>query len=68
MTETELGLAFFDERSPEAENPDYWERSDLLFPNEEIVMEIARAWGIAPTDIHAEDSSPALGLIGQLPR
>lgn len=62
--EQQLGFRFFDERSPEAQRDDYWERNDLTYPDEESVMAIARKWSIAPIDI----SAPAIsteGLIGQ---
>lgn len=44
--ETELGFRFFDERSPEAEADDYFDREDLSFPDEENVMKISAAWTI----------------------
>jgi hypothetical protein len=46
--EVELGLNFFDERSPEARNDEYWERKDLRDPNEEDVMAVAGKWSINP--------------------
>jgi len=63
-TETELGLALFDERSPEASDPAYWNRTDLQFPDEENVMQMARRWCVAPSDLTATDSQPALGVRG----
>jgi hypothetical protein len=64
--ETELGFAWFDEQSPEAATPAYWERPDLRFPDETSVMAIARSWCIAPIDLTPHDSLPALGLSGRV--
>jgi hypothetical protein len=66
-TEAELGLRFFDETSSEAAAPAYWERSDLRFPDEASVMQMARKWCIAPIDLTPNDSSPALGIRGVVP-
>jgi hypothetical protein len=63
-TETELGPALFDERSPEASDPAYWNRTDLQFADEESVMQMARRWCVAPSDLTATDSQPALGVRG----
>jgi hypothetical protein len=63
-TEAELGLAFFDERSPEAQDPAYWERADLQSPSEETVMQMARCWCLAPVDLTPQASPPALGQRG----
>ncbi len=63
-TETELGLAFFDERSREAQEPADWEHAALQSPSEETVMQMARHWCLAPVDLTPDDSPPALGLRG----
>jgi hypothetical protein len=63
-TETDLGLAFFDERSPEAASSAYWDRTDLQFPDEACVMRMARRWCLAPVDLTPDHSPPALGVRG----
>jgi hypothetical protein len=62
--ETELGLALFDERCPEASDPAYWNRTDLQFPDEESVTQMARRWCVAPSDLATTNSKPALGIRG----
>ncbi len=63
-TEADLGLTFFNEQSPDADDPAYWDRTDLHFPDEESVMHIARHWCLAPIDLTPNDSPPALGVRG----
>jgi hypothetical protein len=65
--EDALGLHFFDERSPAAQDERYWERDDLVFPSEESVMQLARHWCIAPVDLVSSKYEPALGLYGRIP-
>jgi hypothetical protein len=63
--ERKLGFAFFDERSPEAEDDAYWERSDLDFADEKKVMDIAREWSISPCDLeHHSPKEQVLGVLG----
>jgi hypothetical protein len=65
--EIELGLAFFDERSPEAQDDQYWERTDLTYPNEETVMAVARAWSVDPQTLGDIDTEIGEGWLGKLP-
>ncbi|MBS0206472.1 MAG: hypothetical protein JSS49_26590 [Planctomycetes bacterium] len=63
--EHKLGFAFFDERSPDAEDDSYWEREDLGHADEMKVMDIAREWSVSPDDL--DDFKPAersLGVLG----
>ena len=64
--EEELGHAFFDERSPEAESDAYWEREDLAFPDEENVTQVAGKWSIDPTTLGSPDDPLSVGWIGTL--
>lgn len=58
--EGELGHRFFDERSSEAkQDPDYWSRKDLSFPNEEYVMQLAGKWSVNPSTL--EERFPEIG-------
>ncbi len=49
--ERELGFAFFDERSPQAQRPGYWERANLRHPDEQDVTGLAGRWSINPTTL-----------------
>jgi hypothetical protein len=61
--ENALGLRFFDERCPEAEDDAYWEREDLSYPDEDTVMAIAERWSIAPVSLSESSAEPSLGLL-----
>jgi hypothetical protein len=62
--ERELGFAFFDERSPEAQDQSYWERDDLDYPDEMNVMDLARKWSVSPYDL--DDYKPEVRSLGVL--
>ncbi len=64
--EIELGHNFFDERSPEAESDEYWEREDLSYPNEEDVMLVAGKWSINPQLLDQINAPEGVGWIGAL--
>jgi hypothetical protein len=68
-TSEEVGLAFrfFDESSPEAKDPKYWERKDLRFPGEECVLQVAAKWSIDPSQLDKMGLEPSQGLIGAPP-
>lgn len=52
--------------SDEAQNEEYLEREDLVWPDEEILMQVAEHWSIDPSKLDKrKDLSPALGLLGQ---
>jgi hypothetical protein len=63
--EARLGFRFFDERLADAKNPEYWERKDLSYPNEESVMRLADIWSIDPTVLEEKFHEPGLGLLGE---
>jgi hypothetical protein len=44
--EIDFGFQFFDERAPESEASDYFDRENLRSPDEEDVMRISAAWTI----------------------
>lgn len=58
--EIELGHEFFDSRSPEAEDEDYWDREDLSEPSETDVMLLAGLWSVDPTEFE-ERTDEGLG-------
>lgn len=51
--------------SEEAKDENYFEREDIVFPDEELVMKIAEAWSVNPTTLEdRKDISKGLGLVG----
>jgi hypothetical protein len=66
-TEVEKKYNLVNTFSREAEDPKYFETADLIFPDEDEVMEIAGAWSINPTTLENRvDVEPALGYIGRI--
>lgn len=66
LTEPEIGLNLFNSLSKEAESDEYWEREDLDYANEELVMKIAENWSVNPTKLtERTDIKNELGLIGK---
>ncbi len=66
--EASLGFRFFDERSPEASDPqiDYWAQEDLAFPYEGHVIQLAGRWSIDPTTLDEREVGDGwLGEVGQ---
>jgi hypothetical protein len=52
--------------SEEAKDEDYSEREDIIWPNEEVIMQVAEHWSINPTRLDERtDIEPGLGLLGQ---
>lgn len=64
--EREYGKRFFDYSSPEAENEGYFEREDLMHPDEEDVLEIAKRWGFDPRELDSDKWPRSAGWIGDL--
>ncbi|MCW3105441.1 MAG: hypothetical protein JWO09_3881 [Bacteroidetes bacterium] len=53
--------------SEESDQDNYFDRDDLTWPDEELVMKIAADWSIDPTKLdELKDMQPTLGLVGQL--
>lgn len=66
LTEPEVGLNLINTFSKEAEAENYWEREDLVYADEEIVMRVAENWSINPTKLtERKDIKKELGLIGK---
>jgi len=63
--EEELGFAFFDPESIEAEEENYWQRSDLRYPDERDVIALAAVWGM-DTRFDGRQWQPGIGAIGRL--
>lgn len=52
--------------SDEAKDEKYFERDDLVWADEELLMQVAEHWSIDPTKLEErEDIPPSLGLLGQ---
>lgn len=65
-TEPEIELNLFDSFSKEAESEEYWEKEDLDYPNEDLVMKIAQHWSVNPTRLtERTDIKNELGIIGE---
>ncbi len=65
LSEIEKKYNFVNTFSEEAKNDSYFEREDIDFPDEDIVMEIAGAWGINPGELEERtDIKKELGIIG----
>ena len=64
-TEVEKKYNLVNTFSDEAQKDDYWEREDIEFPNEDIVMEIAENWSINPTKIEDYKNIEGIGLISK---
>ena len=65
-TEFEKGFDLINTLSVEAQDPKYFEREDLDFPNEETVMQVAGNWSVDPTKLdERNDIASGLGLLAQ---
>ncbi|QDU78144.1 hypothetical protein Pan97_52260 [Bremerella volcania] len=63
--EQSLGIAFVDERSLKDEEESYWERDDIQTASEDDVMNVARAWSVAPCDFkNYKPRERKLGILG----
>jgi hypothetical protein len=64
-TKAEEELILFDTLSDEAKNEEYFERTDLTYADEMLVMEIAEKWSVNPTKLtERSDIKNELGLVG----
>ena len=65
-TKAEEGMKLFNSLSKEAENEAYFEREDLDFADEIMVMNIAEKWSVNPTKLSERtDIKNELGLAGK---
>ena len=65
-TEPEKGLNLFNSLSEEAKSDEYFDREDLDFADEELVMKIAENWSINPTLLtERTDIKNELGILGK---
>ena len=52
--------------SEEAKGEKYFEDTNLVLPNEELLMQVAGHWSINPTELeNRKDLTPSIGLIGE---
>ena len=65
-TETEKELKLFNSLSEEAKSDEYFDREDLDYADEELVMKIAENWSINPTKLtERTDIKNELGMVGK---
>lgn len=64
-TDIEKTYSFINTFSEEAKQDDYWDREDLTYPDEELVMKIAGEWSIDPTKLDNRKDINGLGLVGK---
>lgn len=65
-TKAEEGLKLFNSLSEDAKNEAYFEREDLTYADEMLVMEIAEKWSVNPTKLSTRtDIKKELGLAGK---
>jgi hypothetical protein len=65
-TKFEQTLKIANTFSDEAKDEKYFEREDLVWADEELLMQVAGHWSIDPTKLdERKDIIPGLGLIGQ---
>jgi len=65
-TEFEQTLKLANTFSDEAKDEKYFEREDLVWADEELLMQVAENWSIDPTKLdERQDIGPSLGLLGQ---
>jgi len=66
LTEPEIGLNLFNSLSEEAESDQYWEREDLDYADEQLVMKIAEKWSVNPTKLtERTDIKNESGIVGK---
>lgn len=67
LTPPEQGLNLFNSLSKEAESDKYWEREDLDYADEDLVMKIAGNWSINPSKLtERTDIADELGIVGKV--
>lgn len=65
-TKFERTLKLINTFSDEAKDEKYFEREDLVWADEELLMQVAGNWSIDPTKLaERKDIVPSLGLLGQ---
>jgi hypothetical protein len=65
-TEPEKELKLFNSLSEEAKSDEYFDREDLDYADEELVMKIAENWSINPTKLtERTDIKNELGMVGK---
>ena len=66
-TEFEKSIRLADTLSDEARDEAYFRQKDMVWPDEELVMEVAQHWSVDPTALEERDDiGPGLGLLGRL--
>lgn len=63
--ESEMIARFFNPAAPDASQPGYWERKDLVFADEAHVLRIADQWSVNPMNLDEDNVVLTSGLIGK---
>jgi hypothetical protein len=53
----------FSEKSKES---GYWDREDIVFPDEDFVLQVAGSWGVDPMSLEERDDIKGQGLLGKI--
>ena len=64
-TTVEQPYRLIDTNLPEAQDDDYWEREDIITPNEELIMKIAESWSIDPMELENREEISNSALLGE---
>jgi hypothetical protein len=64
--EKELDLRFFDDESPDAKTPGYYDRDDLTFPDQKDVLKVAALWSVDPSQLDREKGLASTVILGSL--
>jgi hypothetical protein len=66
LIESVTERSIIDTFSVEAREKNYFEREDIILPDEEMVMSVAENWSINPSALESRNYiMPALGLLGE---
>jgi hypothetical protein len=65
-TEIETSLNLFNTFSEAAKENGYFDRNDVTYPDEELLMNIAANWSIDPTTLDDRTGINGLGLVGRI--
>jgi hypothetical protein len=59
-----LAFRFFDYSAPESQLPEYWQRKDLTFVDEDCVLKVAEKWSLNPTKLDQMGLESQLRILG----
>jgi hypothetical protein len=65
-TPVEQPYNLFNTFSEESKKSDYWDRKDIVFPDEDFVLKVAESWSIDPMSLEERDDIHGQGLLGKI--